>query len=316
MRPNSVAHRVGDYIRTAYDESYRILEDCPEDEGVNICLGRVEKRLGAPNANVTAPWWFRTLVRDSSRRGHALHGTWHELMSLEPLLRMCVIEKIGIKHWRQVFCELNTGDSECPPSKSNYPKQKISPPRAVFLRDPLERFLSGYLDKCESSHRAEGHCEPAEIFLAPSPPNNTPDVRLTAGLNVDPRARFAAYVDAMPLRWNLHFFPQSLYCGGLSRTLGSYDFVGIMNENFYGELDAFGTKFGKKLTQALENTFSVRSKLNMTNYGLETSAPAHVSDYYSGQTVMRVLRYTSIDYITLNLTVPKWALDMLEQEGW
>ena len=41
------------------------------------------------------------------------------------------------------------------------------PPSAfqfVFYRDPLERFLSTFLDKCAGWRIVEGHCEPISIF--------------------------------------------------------------------------------------------------------------------------------------------------------
>jgi hypothetical protein len=33
---------------------------------------------------------------------------------------------------------------------------------------------------------------------------------------------FQAYVEAFPLDWNLHFFPQSVYCNGLGRRINDY----------------------------------------------------------------------------------------------
>ena len=38
----------------------------------------------------------------------------------------------------------------------------------TILRDPLERFMSAYIDKCESHYVVEGHCEPVEHFTSNS----------------------------------------------------------------------------------------------------------------------------------------------------
>ena len=84
-------------------------------------------------------------------------------------------------------------------------------PRAVFLRDPLERLLSGYLDKCYKMNvrRNEKHCEPNVVFNMPK--------GLAEGLNRDGKQKkeypslldglegkdklmFAAYVDVLPLK--------------------------------------------------------------------------------------------------------------------
>lgn len=46
----------------------------------------------------------------------------------------------------------------------------------------------------------EGHCEPTRVFLEK-------ENGFTEGLD-DKKLLFEAYVDAMPLKWNVHFFPQ------------------------------------------------------------------------------------------------------------
>ena len=38
---------------------------------------------------------------------------------------------------------------------------------------------------------------------------------------------FDAYIDIFPLSWNVHFYPQALYCNGLFLDLlDEYDFIG------------------------------------------------------------------------------------------
>jgi len=182
-------------------------------------------------------------------------------------------------------------------------------PRIVFLRDPLERFLSAYIDKCIEYKNLQPHCEPEVVF-------NDPNNPLTEGLVGNKRANFEAYVDAFPLKWNMHFFPMSLYCDGLYRNIHDYAFVGNMDENFYHDLSALGDQFGSTMTNALESIYKVSQKVerNVQNLGLETSAPSHVKEYYSPRSIRRVLQYFSIDYIKLNLTVPDWAQEMLEND--
>jgi hypothetical protein len=93
------------------------------------------------------PWWFQTMVRDVPTQ-HVM-AWWHvqkapHVTSKGEGLQMCAIEKVGIKHWKQLFCVLQTrterlGGSACIPN-STIPENT---PKFVFLRDPLERFLSG-----------------------------------------------------------------------------------------------------------------------------------------------------------------------------
>ena len=191
---------------------------------------------------------------------------------------------------------------------SKQKKTQRSGKKIVFVRDPLKRFLSAYLDKCVKKKR-EKHCEPNEVF-------NQEENKLMEGLDENPRAKFEAYVDGIPLKWNLHFFPISWNCDGLYRNIHDYDFVGKMNGDFYRSLSTLGKQFGRKMTTALEDVFQVSNNINYTNSGKETSAPDHVQEYYSARTIRRVLEYLSIDYIKLNMAVPEWAHEMMLKEGY
>ena len=131
----------------------------------------------------------------------------------------------------------------------------------------------------------EGSCEPMTVF------NET---EMTLGIREDRKQLFAAYVDAFPLKWNFHFFPQGMYCDGLFRHFRNYDFVGYMGKGFYGNLTDLNAKLGRtgssgknKLPEALEKVFHVSHELaghqNTGNVGTETRAPEHVKEYYNIQ---------------------------------
>jgi len=115
-------------------------------------------------------------------------------------LHFCTIGKIGTTQWRKLVCRLqrkpsNGGRNVCiPDTPISY-----EAPKAIFLRDPLERFLSAFIDKCLHK-RIERHCEPVAVFLD--------DASLVDGLDQSKKLLFEAYVNAMPLRWNMHYFPQ------------------------------------------------------------------------------------------------------------
>ena len=81
-------------------------------------------------------------------------------------VKMCNVAKVGTKQWFRVFSK----GVALPIDRSwHLPAPAVGePPRSalrfVFYRDPLERFLSAYLDKCEGWRIVEGHCEPLSIF--------------------------------------------------------------------------------------------------------------------------------------------------------
>ena len=167
------------------------------------------------------------------------------------------------------------------------------PQKAVFLRDPLERFLSAFVDKC-IRYPYQKHCQPNLLFsssedsirqsehlasgrntsqrqqrhsrtykdrtlttdLIPSPAqrqqrrrqelnpvnnnnnNNVSVVTKTATTTTttaaDYQYMFDAYIDIFPLSWNVHFYPQALYCNGLFLDLlDEYDFIGTYCSYIY-----------------------------------------------------------------------------------
>jgi len=202
-------------------------------------------------------------------------------------------------------------------------------PWAVFVRDPLERLLSGYLDKCYNpeTRQDEGHCEPNVVFnpmkgLANA--ENNAYANLLDGLDIEgqEKAMFGAYVDVLPLKWNEHFVPQALHCD-LHRSIYKYDFVGNMGKDFYFDLDRMATQFGGQLPEILNSTFEYMDHVKSGNHentgkqgsGDAVNAPEKVARFYTARTVRKALEYLSIDYVTLGLEVPEWARQMLREES-
>ena len=125
---------------------------------------------------------------------------------------------------------------------------------------------------------------------------------------------FAAYVNLLPLKWNVHFTPQALTCD-LYRNIDKYD-VYQMGIDFMSDLDCMANKYGDSLPRVLNDTFNYQSKLNDgINIGADTKhgtkAPAKVRKYFTARAVQRALEYVSLDYITFGLDVPIWAREML-----
>jgi hypothetical protein len=326
---------------------------------------------GGGGASTSFPWWFVTMLRDAPVR-----ATWHNLTIINPPMDFCTIEKIATTQWRNLQCVLNEGKNisknpmPCQLGKDRLETRRRNVMeggvngvgggddggrgggrvyRAVMLRDPLERMLSGYLNKCVSvpTRKFEGHCEPNTIF------NGT---TLINGIRDDARQLFAAYVDAFPLKWNIHFFPQSLYCDGLFRHVTKYDYVGYMGEDFYGELDRMISTFedkpgGDALSDTINRVFrpSPKSPSSSSSKGggggrnatlpssppappppmhvgggrkrgydaarHATNAPEYVKEYYTAASVRRALEYFAVDYVLLDLDIPLWVHEMLAEDA-
>mmetsp|Transcript_13186 Transcript_13186/g.22594 ORF Transcript_13186/g.22594 Transcript_13186/m.22594 type:complete len:137 (+) Transcript_13186:111-521(+) len=134
---------------------------------------------------------------------------------------------------------------------------------------------------------------------------------------------FAAYLDIMPLKWNLHMLPQAIYYD-LHRNIDQYDFVGRMDTNFYFHLETMATRYGEPLATILNETFAYqqytasRGGGKHENIGISedydgTQAPAKVRQFYTAHSVRRALEYMSINYVLLGLEIPEWAREILRE---
>ncbi|KAL3800147.1 hypothetical protein HJC23_001068 [Cyclotella cryptica] len=331
-----------DYIiRKSYLHSYAHILPCDNSTIEKNCLLKTQQYFNPTTEQErsslpSVPWWFQTLLRDIVRNG--AYGFWHHFGTTDPAIHFCSIEKVGTTEWRKVFCDLN--EEECPNNGGNYPPHCVTglvgrrcafmtkkplpnnAPHAVFLRDPLERLLSAFLDKCvkPAIRRNERHCEPNEVFN-PDAKGDPKALPLITNIEESGKQLFAAYLDTMPLKWNVHFVPQAFMCD-LYRTIDSkYAFVGDMGKEFMMDLERMANQFGGRLATQLDKSFGyvegVKAK-KFNNTGKQNShathAPEKVAKYYTAATVRKGLEYLSIDYVTLGLKVPEWARQMLRDE--
>jgi len=347
-------------IRKAYEKSYAHILSCGDDQpGISPrgCIEKTQKYIHnlfkiydtdnidnteSQNNNSTRnspassiPWWFHTLLRDLPTSG--AYGPWHHFTTIDPAFHFCTIAKVGTTEWRKVFNRLNI--RECVGEHANttpclkgraWNTREVLPkdaPRAVFLRDPLERLLSAYLDKCEKPNvrKSQKHCEPNTVWNPSQEELMKSRVgekfALTEYLEGKDKAMFAAYVDTFPLKWNLHFIPQAMVCD-LHSSIHTYDFVGNMGKEFMNDLDRMATTFGGRLPRILNESFNYQTLLKEEKENLgkdnnrhSTHAPAKVAKYYTAGTVRKALEYVSVDYVTLGLSVPDWARDMLRNDA-
>ena len=319
-----------------------------------VCLQRMYDDLVLRNGTSSLPsenmpWWFITMIRDAANPSTGLYGSWHFIQHA-PDIDQCLVEKAGTKQWRQVKCQQRFNWTKSViPSQDCYRNTTYDPryqrkdlptvrqaDHFTFIRDPLDRYLSGFLDKCVIGTRyiGEGHCEPSSIFQEEhlifkrlkdksqirKHLNETfvSDFRLKVK---DPTKRilFDTYVNSGPLQWNLHFLPLSFFCGGLYNNIQHYKFVGSMGPTFYGELDRL-IQLYPSIKDAVDLVFQLDEKRSSNfssaetkNVGVETQAATKTGLYYTPQLVKKVLEYTSIDYVMLGISIPQWAEDMLLQ---
>ncbi|KAL7524088.1 hypothetical protein ACHAXR_000433, partial [Thalassiosira sp. AJA248-18] len=211
-------------IRRSYEKSYALILPCDDEDdhpssSEKSCMKKTLDYFNQPPSNNSTvvpsiPWWFQTLLRDTQNNG--AYGFWHHFYTSEPAFNFCTIGKVATTEWRRVFCKLNANDciddpiKLCGKKKCAWRTKKEMPenaPWAVFLRDPLERLLSGYLDKCYTpgTRSREKHCEPNIVFnldpdLRDAKNNDRPFPSLIAHLEDKDKQMFGAYLDVLPLK--------------------------------------------------------------------------------------------------------------------
>jgi len=328
-------------IQRSFEQSYAHILPCKKsswkamDSRIAIdCMQQTRDHI--MSQNITVPWWFQTLLRDILAGGGGVYAPWHHFYTTKPPFHFCTVGKVATTEWRKVFCKLNAQDcvddsSSCRRNCSWKTTQKMpsKAPWAVFVRDPLERLLSGFLDKCYNprTRKNQGHCEPNVVFNPKKPLMNAKNktyANLLDSLDIEgqEKAMFGAYVDVLPLKWNVHFVPQAMFCD-LHRNIDKYDFVGNMGKDFYFDLNRMANQFGGQLPEILNSTFGYKDHVMIGNHentgkqgsGHAMHTPAKVARFYTARTVRRALEYLSIDYVMLGLQVPEWARQMLKEES-
>ena len=314
----SVARNI---VERAYQKSYKIFETaCPKEivPDFKVCLQTLHNTEESINvtSNKHYPWWFETVLRDSTSFGNGLWGSGHQQrIHAQPIhLQQCSIPKVASNEWRKVAC-LVDGQVKCRGRYKSPPFNDTNVHKSVFLRDPLERFLSAFLDKCVHKNRkTEQHCEPLAVFLSD---HTKEQDDLVSELLKHAVPFFEAYVDTFPLHWNLHFFPQSFFCD-LARDIGNYQFVGQMGDSFKESLIEWGERY--HISQHVDNAFHTIHNDTTNARDLEQrqkrsrKASTEILKYFSAKTVQRLLEIYSIDYVRLGLPIPTWAESMIEEE--
>ena len=333
-------------VRESYERMYAPLRADPHcHPPTEKCVNAMFQRANATPARF--PWWLRNLMRDARNWYLAVYTVLADA-STTPIAA-CTIAKVGITTWKQHFnkllrmrlaqngsphpciacpaakkvndrlasCYLKRSARQPIPGCSYLPELHADPEWLTFaiVRDPLERFLSGYLDKCVSGHYREGHCMPLEMFR-----NGT---RSTALAGMSAATQLETFVDVFPLHVNRHFFPQAMQCNQLGLSHRNYTFIGSMNETFKAQVRALNSlvraryerhhhlapgeltpweRAMEEFPGGLDGDGIARD----ANGGHSTNAAAKFTTYFTRHSVERLLRYYSIDYVELNLPLPRW----------
>ena len=212
-------------------------------------------------------------------------------------LLFCWIQKVGCTNFKKLLSPLKIHVRSALPERKGHPRDFYSAimhnsswHKAVFYREPLERFLSGYLDKCSKLIRV--YC--ISVFGSK---DATFDDAVRSLITQDPD------------KINEHFHSQVDFCGGLKDTLPLFDTVEILEPETSRDKAAMMLQRANVTPPNFDKIFPGKIR---TKDGHQTHASKKIERYYNNtQHVGIVVNFFYEDYVLLDIPLPDFAVRAL-----
>lgn len=254
----------------------------------------------------------------------------HLIVVPEHNLLFCYIDKVNSRAFNEIFRAVR---SSYDPGQAlgplwfrntywqhNYSKEELrhlfvnsSWHKAVFFRDPLERFIAAFETQCGSNESS--HLSRCTAMFGTSPLSLSEAIKRFHG-NVDEALSSDRWGSGQLMR-------QIQFCGGLGDTLSFYDTVVRLDPStVHGDVEELLTVVGVPSERAKAFVHDAFPK--QLDSGAQTSSPLPYDldqrlPHYFGTAesqpwmVRALLRHYKRDYVKLNLSVPGWAREVLNR---
>jgi hypothetical protein len=245
----------------------------------------------------------------------------HFVVIPELKLALCRIPKIAYTQFNRLFEDVSGGDhykwEKARPFSGNIDELFDDPTwtKAVFLRDPLARLVSGFKDKCE----------PPNVRRAAADCMNFRDATFHSWPS------FNQFTRELHRCHNPHFDPQTSHCF-LSSRLNKYNFVGHLTTDY----PAVALQVRRMLTSAAKRSGrDTLEKLSVLKEKAATHFPPegpgsftkgnldhfHVNTDVKGMcqakpTLQAALLHYAVDYMNLPLSPPHWVGQAKVRRAW
>jgi hypothetical protein len=242
---------------------------------------------------------------------HFDHGSDFEglYVNKKAKFAFCLIEKNACSKWSTIMGRIEHGNFDTgpkygiahatfSPADAAYVFNDRSATRAVFVRDPLERFLSAFLDKCTDIGCTNSFCHMRDVTQFGSPIPFSLAVEWLKKKNVDA----LGHNDG-------HWTSQSSHCELRSR-LHEYTVLGLMESTTLAQnanclleragLSSVNVKSSDDSASFWQVPSSVRNENENTEY---------LKSFYTKEAAEMVYQKFKEDYTLFNIRRPSWIGD-------
>jgi len=165
---------------------------------------------------------------------------------------------------------------------------------AVFLRDPLERYLSAFKSKCIVQERWGKDCLPHSTLVAQGASESEQVQEFEKGVRIN----FNDDVTQSNMV-NVHWAEQSNFCGGLGNLKG-YDFVGRLDGDVNEQVQSMLKMAHVQQSAAIaEKFFPKRGPASIMRNDHITNAQDTYADFFKNGTVEGYVRHLYRHDVTL-----------------
>jgi len=248
----------------------------------------------------------------------------HFIVVPEHKLLFCYMEKVGCTNFNNLFRFLreryDPSQAEMGPWQRNNPvergvaKLKLkdllidkSWHKAIFYREPMERFVSAFRSKCEGADGKEGHDHCKHMF---GNENVSFDEAVSQIRKFD-----ANHGDDIAAEKALdeHFRQQTDFCGGLAATLRYYDTVEELDRDTAHVkvaklLETIGVK--AETVPHFNQLFPPLGDESWERKGHNTNSGDELREYFpedNPNLALALMHHYRRDYETFGITPPEWA---------
>jgi hypothetical protein len=238
------------------------------------------------------------------------HGSSYEglYVNKDAKFAFCLIEKNACSAWSTIFQRMETGNLDWNSASYGIAQSSFSSEdaahvfsdtsasRAVFIRDPLERFLSAFLDKCTSGSCANSFC-----FMRSADQSGSP-------------IAFSAAVDWLKDKdgnslGDGHWSSQASHCE-LSSRLHEYTVLGIMKPS------TLAPNAACLMERANLSSVNVKSSSDASGFWEtpdekqnETENVEYLKSFYTKEAAEAVYNAFKDDYELFGIPRPSWIGD-------